>query len=85
MMHKNLSVILVSPENPHNIGSVARAMKNMGVKDLRLVKPPAQWKEKGKMMSVGAYDILQRAKVFASTEKAIRMSRKHAMKCRNGK
>jgi len=71
MMNKNLSVILVHPENPHNIGAVARAMKNMGAKDLRLVKPPAQWKEKGKKMAVSAYDILARARVFASTEKAV--------------
>ncbi|MCK5222672.1 MAG: tRNA (cytosine(32)/uridine(32)-2'-O)-methyltransferase TrmJ, partial [Candidatus Aminicenantes bacterium] len=27
---KNVSIILVEPKNPGNIGSVVRAMKNMG-------------------------------------------------------
>ena len=36
---KNVSIILVEPKNPGNIGSVVRAMKNMGFSDLRLVNP----------------------------------------------
>jgi len=36
---KNVSIILVEPKNPGNIGSVVRAMKNMGLSDLRLVNP----------------------------------------------
>jgi len=35
----NLSVVLFRPKYPENIGSVARAMLNMGVKDLVLVDP----------------------------------------------
>jgi TrmH family RNA methyltransferase len=36
-MVENLSVVLVSPRNPLNIGAAARAMSNFGVTDLRLV------------------------------------------------
>jgi TrmH family RNA methyltransferase len=36
-MVENLSVVLVSPRNPLNIGAAARAMSNFGVFDLRLV------------------------------------------------
>ena len=34
-----LAVVLVEPETPGNIGSVARVMKNFGVKRLLLVNP----------------------------------------------
>ena len=33
-------VVLVEPETPGNVGTVARAMKNFGLTDLRLVDPP---------------------------------------------
>ncbi len=35
----HLSVVLLYPQDPVNIAAVVRAMKNMGVSDLRLVKP----------------------------------------------
>ena len=35
----HLSVILVEPQGERNIGSVARAMANFGMNDLRLVAP----------------------------------------------
>jgi TrmH family RNA methyltransferase len=34
------AVVLVEPETPGNVGTVARAMKNFGFSDLRLVDPP---------------------------------------------
>lgn len=36
----DLSVCVVDPETPGNVGTVARAMKNFGVSDLLLVDPP---------------------------------------------
>ncbi len=39
MDFKNIYIILVEPETPGNIGSVARAMKNTGLDNLRLVNP----------------------------------------------
>lgn len=35
----NISVVLVEPQIPENIGASARAMKNMGIKSLFLVRP----------------------------------------------
>jgi tRNA/rRNA methyltransferase len=36
---ENIHIILASPQIPENIGSVARAMNNMGLKNLALVNP----------------------------------------------
>lgn len=36
---KNVRIVLVEPEHPGNLGSVARAMKTMGLSDLVLVRP----------------------------------------------
>jgi tRNA (cytidine32/uridine32-2'-O)-methyltransferase len=35
------AVVLVEPAEPGNVGTVARAMKNFGLDDLRLIDPPA--------------------------------------------
>jgi len=71
-MSKILAIILVSPENPDNIGAVVRAMKNMSLKDLRLVNPPRQWKENAKKMSMAASSMLSDVKVFKTVEAAIK-------------
>lgn len=36
---KNVNIVLVEPKNPGNIGSSVRAMKNMGISNLRVVNP----------------------------------------------
>ncbi len=66
-----LSIILVEPENPDNIGSAARAVKNMGFSDLRLVNPPDGWLAGAKKMSMSAYDVARRARVFSSLKEAV--------------
>lgn len=38
-MMENVTIVLVEPQIPENIGAVARAMNNMGMSRLRLVKP----------------------------------------------
>lgn len=39
-MHlNNISIILVEPQNPGNIGSVARACKNLGISNIILINP----------------------------------------------
>mgnify|MGYP002761864873 FL=1 len=35
------AVVVVEPETPGNVGTIARSMKNFGVTDLKLVDPPA--------------------------------------------
>lgn len=69
-MSKGISIILVEPENPDNIGAAARAVKNMGFSDFRLVKPPRGWMKKANKMAVYASDLLASAQVFSSLEEA---------------
>ncbi len=65
---KRISVICVEIMGSGNIGSVARAMKNMGVSDLILVNPQAKIDEDTKRMAVGAYDIVERARIVDSLD-----------------
>jgi tRNA/rRNA methyltransferase len=71
MKKEKIAIILVSPENPDNIGAVARAIKNMGFTDLRLVKPPRAWRKKAQKMAMSAADILTKGEVYASLQDAI--------------
>lgn len=66
-----VTIILVEPEIGENVGAVARAMKNMGLCSLRLVKPVSDWKKKGKILAVSAVDVLENAKTFETTQEAI--------------
>lgn len=72
MKKEQIAIILVSPENPDNIGAAARAVKNMGFSDLRLVTPPPKWRGKAKKMAMSAGDILEKAREFSSLRKAVR-------------
>ncbi len=67
---ENITVILVSPENVDNIGAVARAIKNTGFFELRLIHPPKSWRTKGKKMAMSAQDVLKKAQVFSSLKEA---------------
>lgn len=67
----NSCIVLVNPKTSGNIGSVARCMKNMGLKDLRLVSPSCTLDEEAYKMAVNADDILRSAKVFSNLKKAI--------------
>lgn len=71
MKKEKIAIILVSPENPDNIGAVARAVKNMDFVDLRVVKPPGAWRTKAKKMAVSAADILEKGVEYSSLRDAI--------------
>lgn len=71
MKKEKIAIILVSPENPDNIGAAARAVKNMGFSDLRLVTPPTPWRKKAKKMAMSANDILEKAGEFSSLGEAV--------------
>ena len=67
-----ISIILVEPQMGENIGAAARAMKNFGLTDLRLIAPRDGWpNEKAQSMSVGAIDLIQNAKIYDSIQDAI--------------
>ncbi len=67
----NISIVLVEPIKPGNIGSVARAMKNMDIRDLRLVNPLDFPHKEANIMSVHAQDILEKAQIFNTLNDAI--------------
>lgn len=66
------AVILVQPQMGENIGTAARAMLNFGLTELRLVSPRDGWpNERARAVSSGADVVIDRAALFASTEKAV--------------
>lgn len=67
----NISIVLVRPGVPGNIGSAARAMKNMGLSRLKLVSPADPLGQESRMMAVSAFDVVERAEIFASLEEAL--------------
>lgn len=68
---KNICIILVGPQGDGNIGACARAMKNFGVTDLRLVQPVPYKTKDAFMWAVDAKDILENAREFDSLEDAL--------------
>lgn len=60
----NISIVLVEPQSPGNVGSVARAMKNTGFSDLVLINPCDHSAEAAISMACNAFDILRNARVF---------------------
>lgn len=72
-MNNNIPcIILVEPQLAENVGMAARAMKNCGLRELRLVNPKENHlSEKALSASSNSEDILQNAKVYLSTKDAI--------------
>jgi tRNA/rRNA methyltransferase len=72
MTLENLCVVLVAPSGALNIGSVARAMANFGMADLRLVAPQTDHlQDEARKMAVKATPILEQAKVFDELAAAV--------------
>ena len=68
----NIRIVLVEPAGPLNVGSVARVMKNMGLRQLILVNPQCDYLgEEARLMAVRAADILETAKVVESLSAAL--------------
>ena len=64
-------IVLIDPSHPGNIGSVARAMKNMALSELVLVRPRSFPHAEANALAAGADDILSSARVVGSTAEAI--------------
>jgi len=67
----NISVLLVETQAPGNIGSVARVMKNFGLRHLVLAGCKADFTDETFSMACGADDLLQDCTRFDSLEKAL--------------
>jgi TrmH family RNA methyltransferase len=64
-------IVLIDPSHPGNIGSVARAMKNMALFDLVLVRPRSFPHADSNALAAGADDILANARIVSSVAEAI--------------
>ena len=66
------AIILFKPQIGENIGSVARAMKNCGLYDLRIIDPRDGWpNSKTTPTAVGAKDIIKNAKIYKSLSESL--------------
>jgi tRNA/rRNA methyltransferase len=66
------TIILSHPQLGENIGAAARAMKNFGLSDLRLVDPRDGWpNRKADAMAAGAIGVVETARVFPDLNAAI--------------
>jgi len=67
----SISILLVRPKFPENIGSVARAMKNMGLSRLIIVNGCSPLHPDAYKLASGAEDNLERAEEFPTLREAI--------------
>lgn len=66
------AIVLSRPQLGENIGAAARAMKNFGISDLRLVAPRDGWpNEKAVHMAAGAADLLEGVRLFDDAAAAL--------------
>ena len=65
-----VQIVLVETSHPGNIGSVARAMKNMGLANLSLINPKKFPHQDATALAGNATDILGNAQIFDSIEEA---------------
>lgn len=70
-----VKVVLVEPEEPMNVGAVARAMKNFGLRDLALVNPGPRvgppFPQEAFWLAVHAEDVLHKAVVYPGLMEAV--------------
>lgn len=66
-----IRVVLSRTSHPGNIGAAARAMKNMGLRDLWLVAPESFPDEVATARASGAADLLESARVVGSLQEAL--------------
>ncbi|TLU75992.1 tRNA (cytosine(32)/uridine(32)-2'-O)-methyltransferase TrmJ [Mannheimia varigena] len=66
-----IQIILVETSLPANIGSAARAMKTMGLSQLRLVSPKLPIDEQAEALAAGAKDVLDNSQIYATFDEAI--------------
>ena len=74
-MNELVQIVLVETSHPGNIGSVARAMKNMGLSRLVLINPKKFPHDEATALAGNAGDVLKVAKVFGSIQEAVQNSK----------
>jgi tRNA/rRNA methyltransferase len=71
LLLSRIRVVLCRPSHPGNIGAAARAMKTMGLSDLRLVSPRSFPDPEADARATGAVDVLESAKISDSLPDAL--------------
>lgn len=72
VMSENIAIILVAPQMGENIGAAARAMKNFGLRDLRIVAPRDGWPNAKAVANAAlAADVVNDAKIFTTLIDAV--------------
>ncbi len=74
MKLENISVILIQPQGPVNVGSVCRVMMNFGFSDLRLVNPCRDFRKifDARKMAIGAVSLLEQAYYYKDLKSALK-------------
>ncbi|MBS3108209.1 RNA methyltransferase [Candidatus Woesearchaeota archaeon] len=68
-----MDIVFLEPENAQNVGSVCRAMKNFGFKNLVLVNPKCDHKSLDAIkLAKHAGDILKKAKIMKNIDEIIK-------------
>jgi len=68
----NVSIVLVGTKHPGNLGAVARAMANMGLSDLRLVRPDCAIDGESERRARAGIPVLCNARRFRTLRGALR-------------
>jgi TrmH family RNA methyltransferase len=71
MISPAIRIVLVEPSHPGNIGAVARAMKNMALRELVLVRPKLFPHAEATARASGADDLLAHARVVDTLSEAL--------------
>ena len=74
-LNEFIQIVLVETSHPGNIGSVARAMKNMGLSRLALINPKKFPHDEATALAGNAGDVLEQSQVFSSIEEAVKNSK----------
>src|SRR6267378_6943524 len=69
---ERIRIVLCRPSHPGNIGAAARAMKAMGLADLRLVAPERFPAKEEQWLATNAVDVLSAATVHATLHEAVK-------------
>ena len=73
IMLQNIRIVLVETSHTGNMGSVARAMKTMGLTNLWLVNPLVKPDSQAIALAAGASDVIGNAQIVDTTDEAGRL------------
>jgi TrmH family RNA methyltransferase len=68
---KTISIVLVRPESPGNVGSVARIIRNFGLGELRIVGNPAHRQPEARRLAHRSLRVLDGARISDDLESAL--------------